>query len=71
MGKFDKIAPNIDADKLTDKHIEIFVNAVIEKKDVMYDPTVIEKALKGLRMPNNINDTDARVTQFCYEVLNA
>lgn len=41
---------------------------MIEKDDVLYDPNMIEKALKGLRMPMNINDADNRVTQFCFHV---
>lgn len=70
MGKFGKIAPSIDVGKLTDDHVEIFVQAVVEKKDVLYDPTVIKEALKGLRMPKNINDMDPRATQFCSECSN-
>ena len=59
MGNFDKIAPDTEADKLTDEQIEEFIKAIIEKTDVLYDPMVIEKALKGLRMPMFINDADA------------
>lgn len=42
MGKFDKIAQSIDVGKLKDDHAEIFVKAVIDKKYVLYDPTVIK-----------------------------
>lgn len=70
MGKFDKNASNTDVNKLTDDHIEQFVKSIIEKMDVLYDPAVIDKALKGLRMPMHVNDSDAWVTQFCSEFSN-
>lgn len=70
MGKFDALAPDTEADKLTDDHIEKCIKSIIEKEDVLYDPNVIDKALKGLRMPININDAEARVTQFCSAFFN-
>lgn len=50
MGKFKTIASDTDTDNLTADKIENFVKVVIEKKYVLYDPLVIEKSLKGLRM---------------------
>lgn len=41
-----------------------------KRRRIKFDPTVIEKALKGLQMPMLINDTDAPVTQFCSESFN-
>lgn len=70
MGKFDMIAPDTYAENLTDDQIENFVKAIIEKKNILYDPTVIEKALKGLRMLMYISDADARVTKFCSDFFN-
>lgn len=35
MEKLDKIAPDTNSNKLTDKHIEKFVKAIIEKDDVL------------------------------------
>lgn len=37
---------------------------------MLYDPFVIDKALKKLRMPIQINDVNARTTQFCSELFN-
>lgn len=70
MGKFDKLAPDTETDTLSDDHVDKFVKSIIEEKDELFDPTVIDKALKGLRMPMNINDAEARVTQFCSEFFN-
>lgn len=48
---------------------KIFVTAMIEQKYVLYDPDVFDKALKDLRILMQINDADARISQFCSEFL--
>jgi len=35
----------------------------VDRKEVAYDPIVIEKALNGLRMPLQIADPEARVLE--------
>lgn len=67
MRIFYNVAPNTWADKLTERHIEKFVKAIIMKRNVLYDPSVIGKALKGLRMTMHIRDVNAWITQFCSE----
>lgn len=46
MGTFEQIAPNIEVNELTDEYIETFIKSIIGKTDVLYDPAVIDKALK-------------------------
>lgn len=35
MGEFESIAPNTDTENFTDEHIEIFIESIVEKEDVL------------------------------------
>lgn len=69
MGKFDDIAKETKtAMDLTDEHIKDYINPLFERNgDAEYDPTIIEKFLQGLTMPNHIADANARVTHYCVD----
>lgn len=68
MGKFDTIAPKATTDTLNDTQIETYLNSLLDHADKLYDPVLIDKALQGLRMPMEVHDPNARITEYCAEV---
>lgn len=71
MGKFDSIADGVtSASDLNDEHIKVYIDSLVSTIDESeMDPTIIEKAIEGLSMPNHIANADARVTHFCSDFL--
>lgn len=64
LGKFESFAPGKEYCNLTSTDIQKFVKSLVERKDESYDPTLIEKALKVLRIPTHIADPEARILEF-------
>lgn len=61
---FDEIAPDKDFDNLTSGDIEKFIKGIVKHDKDEEMPTVIEAAVKGLRMPMDIEDSTARMLEF-------
>ncbi len=70
MGRFDSSAPDVNVEKLTEDHIKAFLESITKRtEEDGYNPVVIENALKGVRMPMNIEDPEARVFEFYAQYL--
>ncbi len=69
MGRFDSIAPEVDVEELTEDHIKAFLESITRRTEQDgYNPVVIENALKGVRMPLNIEDPEAREFEFMHNI---
>lgn len=65
LGKFEDIAPETNVGNLTSDHIEKFTRSIVShENDTSVDPTVIEEALKGIKVPMSNLDPQARMMEF-------
>ena len=70
LGKFDDIAPGKTEEQLTSTHVENYIKGLVTRDDDSeVDPTVIVKAMRNVRVPMNIEDTNARMLQFVSKIL--
>jgi len=70
LGGMEEVAHGIDFHDLTSAHIEALVRSIVSKaaeKEV--NPTVIQEALRGIRMPRSISDPEAGVLEYVHDVV--
>lgn len=52
---------------IANEYAEIFLKSLVNKEYIPHNPVVIEKALRRIRMQIDINDAEARISQYCAE----
>lgn len=58
------MAPSTEVTELTDKNIKAFIEGLFKVPKTGYQPQVIERALKGVRISSQISDPEARVLHY-------
>ena len=62
VGKFDEIAPSKGDNDLTSEDIEKFIRQIFATRTgVQVNPTVIQEALRSVRVPMSITEPEARM----------
>lgn len=59
LGKLESFAPNVTFANLTSNQIEQWARSLFDRPESTFDPVLIEKTLKGLRMPMQIMDPES------------
>lgn len=67
FGKFDIIAPDVEAQDPTSDHIKTFITGRVAAPLEGFDSKVIENALKGIRVPTRIPNPEAHILSYANE----
>ena len=64
LGKFDDIAPDVEAADLTSDHVKTFIDGLVKASTSDFDPKVVDNVLKGIRVQMSIADPEARMLHY-------
>lgn len=69
LGRLRDVAPDIALVDVTSDHVELYIGGIVNKSaEKEVSPTVIQDALKGVRMPMSVSAPEAGVLEYVHDV---
>lgn len=54
---------------MTSENIAAYIRSIVRRKEGQHiNPTIINEALKGIRMPMSVSDPEARILEFMQNI---
>ncbi len=68
LGELEEVAPGKELSKLTATDIEKWVKSLVVREDSSFDPAIVDRALKGIKVPMKIANPKARMLEYCNDM---